>query len=152
LAIVVAFVLAVAPIRASWIEFWYSTVTYPPIQRTLTPISNLVPFAILDLLLLLLIPTVAIRMVVAVRQAWRTRDARPVGRTGLRFVAMAAALYSACLALWGLTSRRVRMADRLMLDRAAPTSEQVLELGLTAASEMNSLYAAAHEQVVSGAE
>jgi hypothetical protein len=65
---------------------------------------------------------------------------------------MAAALYVAFLALWGLNYRRVRMAERLVLERAAPTSEQVVGLGLNAVSEMNRLYPAAHEQLVVGAE
>jgi hypothetical protein len=39
-----------------------------------------------------------------------------------------------------------------VLDRAAPTSEQVVGLGLDAVSEMNRLYAGAHEQLVVGAE
>src|SRR5678816_268610 len=37
------------------------------------------------------------------------------------------------------------MEDRLVLDRPAPNSEQVVELGLNAVSEMNRLYSTAHE-------
>jgi hypothetical protein len=152
LAIVAAVVLAFAPIPASWVEFWYSSAAYPRIERTLTPVSNLVPFAILDLLLLIVVPTVVIRVIAAVRMSWRARDLRPFGRTVFHLLATAAALYIAFLALWGLNYRRVRMADRLVLDRTAPTSEQVVGLGLNAVSEMNRLYVQAHEQVVVGAE
>jgi Protein of unknown function (DUF3810) len=152
LAIVAALVLAVAQIPAEWVEFWYSTAAYPLIERTLVPFSNLVPFAILDLLLLIVVPTVAIRLVEAVRESWRERALRPLGRTVFHLVATTAALYIAFLALWGLNYRRVRMADRLVLDRTAPSSEQVVELGLNAVSEMNRLYASAHEQLVADAE
>ena len=152
LTIVAAVALAFAPLPASWVEFWYSTIAYPRIERTLTPFSNLFPFAFLDLLLLIVVPTVVIRIIAAVRESRRTRALRPVGRTAFHLVAAAAALYVAFLALWGLNYRRVRMTDRLVLDRAAPTSEQVVALGLTAVSEMNRLYAAAHEQLVAGAE
>jgi hypothetical protein len=144
--IVIAVLLAVAPIPSSWIEFGYSTSAYPRIERTLTPLSNLVPFAILDLLLLIVVPTVVFRLVTAGRESWRVRGVRPFGRTVFHLLATTAALYIAFLALWGLNYRRVRMADRLVLDRATPTSEQVVELGLNAVSEMNRLYAAAHEQ------
>jgi hypothetical protein len=77
---------------------------------------------------------------------------RPLGRTLFQLLAVTAALYVAFLALWGFNYRRVRMADRLVLDRAAPTSDQVIELGLTAASEMNRLYTPAHAQLVVGSE
>jgi hypothetical protein len=150
--IVAAVALAFAPIPASWVEFWYSTGAYPRIERTLTPFSNLVPFAILDLLLVIVIPTVLIRVIAAVRVSWRMRAVRPFARTVFHLLATAAALYIGFLALWGLNYRRVRMADRLMLDRAAPTSAQVVGLGLNAVSEMNRLYAGAHEQLVVGAE
>src|SRR5262245_13362653 len=152
LAMLTAVALAFWPIPASWVEFWYSTTTYPRIQRALTSFSNLVPFAILDLLLLILVPTVVIRVIAAVRVSWRARTLRPFGRTVFHLIATVAALYIAFLALWGLNYRRVRMADRLVLDRATPTSEQVVEFGLNAVSEMNRLYADAHEQLVVGAE
>jgi hypothetical protein len=152
LAIAAAVALAFAPIPASWVEFWYSTTAYPRIQRLLTPFSNLVPFAILDVLLLIVVPTVVFRVVAAVRESWRTRALRPLGRTVFHLLATAAALYVAFLSLWGLNYRRVRMAERLVLDRAAPTPEQVVALGLTAVSEMNRLYADAHEQLVAGGE
>ena len=152
LTIVVALVLAIAAIPASWVEFWYSTAAYPRIERTLTPFSNLVPFAILDVLLMIVVPTGLIRLVVSARESWRARDVGPLGRTVFQLLAATAALYILFLALWGLNYRRVRMADRLVLDRAAPTSEQVVALGLTAVSEMNRLYADAHQQLVAGGE
>ena len=150
--IIFALALAVVPISASWVEFWYSTTAYPRIQRTLTPFSNLVPFAILDLLLVIAVPTVVFRLVAAGRESWHLRGVRPFGRTVFRLLATTAALYIAFLALWGLNYRRVRMPDRLVLDRPAPNSGQVVELGFTAVSEMNRLYSTAHEQRVVGSE
>ena len=147
LTVSAALALAVAPIPASWVEFQYSTTVYPRIQRTLTPLSNLVPFAILDVLLLIVVPTVVLRLVAAGRRSWRARAVRPVGQTLFRLLVATAALYVAFLALWGLNYRRVHMTDRLVLDRAAPTSQQVVELGLNAVSEMNRLYTAAHDHL-----
>ena len=49
LAVVLLAVLAgFAPIDTRLVERWYSTGIYPPIQQVLTPVSNLVPFALLD--------------------------------------------------------------------------------------------------------
>ena len=45
-----ALVMGVAPLPAGIVERWYSTGIFPVIQRLLTPVSNLVPFAIFDAL------------------------------------------------------------------------------------------------------
>jgi Protein of unknown function (DUF3810) len=152
LTIVTAVALAVAPFSPSWIESWYSTAAYPRIERILTPFSNLVPFALLDVWLLILVSTVVVAILTAAREGWHTRSLRPLLRTVFHLVTTIAALYIAFLALWGLNYRRIRMPDRLVLERAAPSSQQVLDLGLTAVGEMNRLYAAAHQQLVVGAE
>ena len=78
LLVVAAVTLAVAPLRPSWIESWYSATFYPRIERTLTPISNQLPFALLDLLLVVLVAAVLVSVGGAVRDAWRTRSVRRV--------------------------------------------------------------------------
>jgi Protein of unknown function (DUF3810) len=147
-----ALVLASVPLSAGWVEVSYSTWLYPRIERALTPLSNLFPFAILDLLVVLLIPTVLIRLFVATREAWRAHSIRRFTRTVAHVVATVAALYLIFLVLWGLNYRRVRMPERLVLDRAVPTAEQVVDLGLSAVDQMNRLYGAAHQQATPGAE
>jgi hypothetical protein len=147
-----AVVLALAPIPSLWVESWYSTAAYPRIERALTPISNLIPFAILDVLLLVVVPTTVITLFTAVQGLWRTRTIGPFARTVLHLVTTAAAIYLAFLGLWGLNYRRVRMPERLVLERAAPSSTEVVELGLRAVVEMNRLYAPAHQQLVVDAE
>jgi hypothetical protein len=152
LTVLAAGVLAVAPIPSSWVETWYSTGVYPRIERSLTPLSNRIPFAILDVLLLIVVPTAVVSLVSATADAWRTRTVGRLGWTVVHVVAATAALYIAFLGLWGLNYRRVRMPERLVLDRQLPTSDQVVELGLTAASEMNRLHAAAHQELTVDSE
>ena len=147
-----ALVLAFLPLSPGWVEVSYSTWLYPRIERVLTPLSNLVPFAALDLLVVLLIPTVLIRLFVATREAWRARAIRRFTQTVAHLVATVAALYLIFLLLWGLNYRRVRMPERLVLDRTVPTTEQVVELGLSAVDQMNRLYGAAHQEATPGAE
>ena len=144
--------LALVPLSASWVEAWYSTAVYPRVERTLTSFSNLFPFAILDPLLLVVVLATLIGLAAGVRNASRTRTIRPLGHTLVHLAAATATLYIVFLLLWGLNYRRVRMPDRLVLDRAAPASDQVVELGMTAVSEMNRLYAAAHQKLVVGSE
>lgn len=152
LTIVAAVAVAATPVSASWIESWYSTSAYPRIARTLTPLSNLVPFAIFDVLLLVVIPTFVITLAAAVRALWRTRAFPQFLRTLVRLLTTVAALYLMFVGLWGLNYRRVRMPDRLVLERTMPDSEQVVKLGLTAVGEMNRLHATAHQQLAVGAE
>ena len=49
-----AAVAAVLPRSGGLVERWYSNGLFPPLQRLLTSASNLVPFALFDLLVLLL--------------------------------------------------------------------------------------------------
>ena len=48
--IVAAVVCALAPLSPSLVERWYSTGVYPRVQHVVTPISNLIPFALFDVL------------------------------------------------------------------------------------------------------
>jgi Protein of unknown function (DUF3810) len=147
-----ALVVAVVPLNPVWVEASYSTRIYPRIERALTPLSNLAPFAILDVLLLLIVPTVLIRIIVAARDAWRMRTITRFMRTATHVLATAAVLYLVFVLVWGLNYRRIRMSERLVVDRAVPAPEQVIDLGLAATGEMNRLYDAAHQQTTTGAE
>ena len=140
-----AAILGLAPLRASWIEGWYSIAVYPRLERILTPVSNVVPFAVLDPLLVALTAVVLLSLTLAVRHAWKTRTFRRLARTLGHLAAGAAAVYVMFLLLWGFNYRRVQMADRLVVDRARPTPEQVVELGLMAVAQMNALYPSAHQ-------
>src|SRR5687768_16012864 len=48
--VLVAVVCALAPLSPSLVERWYSTGMYPRVQHVVTPISNLIPFALFDVL------------------------------------------------------------------------------------------------------
>jgi len=137
--------LAVVPLPAAFVESWYSTGLYPHIQRTLTPLSNAVPFAFLDILLVAAAVGVCLPLGRAIGRAWRARTLMPLVRTLAHLLATAAGIYVLFMLLWGLNYRRIHMPDRLVLGPAGPTTEEVVQLGLKAASEMNVLYAAAHE-------
>ena len=145
-AVAVAVVLALAPTRPQSIEGWYSTAAYPRLERALTPLSNGLPFALLDLLLVLVVVVVVTSVGSAARVAWRTRAFGRLGRTLGHVAAGAALIYVLFLLLWGFNYRRVQMPDRLVLDRDRPMPEQVVELGMMAVGQMNTLYAAAHTE------
>jgi hypothetical protein len=143
--VVLALLAGVAPIDSRLVEQWYSTGIYPAIQQILTPISNLVPFALLDVLLVLALCTAVIMLVRGFLQARRKKAWRPILITLVRLAATGAVIYLAFLAVWGLNYRRVPMVARLVLDRAA-SPEAILELGRTAVRQLNALHSSAHAE------
>lgn len=145
-AVVMALVAALAPIEARFVERWFSTGLYPYIQRALTPVSNLVPFALFDVMTLAAGLAVIVATVRAVLAARPARDWRPLRRLGARLVTAAAVGYLCFLGLWGLNYRRVPMSERLVLDRPAPSADAALELGLLAVERLNALHALAHAE------
>jgi hypothetical protein len=132
------------PIDAGSIERWYSTSIYPGIQRLVTPVSNLVPFALFDVLTVLAVVVLIFAAAVAIARARAERRLQPIGTLVLSLVTAAAVAYLVFLALWGLNYRRISMAERLVLTPQAPSTEQVVKLGFEAVRHMNTLYSGAH--------
>ena len=144
LVVLSALAAAIVPIDNDRIEHGYSLSVYPVIQRLVTPVSNLVPFAVFDVLTVVAAAVLIVASVIAVSRARAKRRFQPVAAL-LRSMATAAAVaYLVFLACWGLNYRRIPMAERLVLDRAAPTTEQVVKLGFEAIGHMNRLHDEAH--------
>jgi hypothetical protein len=137
---------AFASIDPHLIERWYSTGIYPLIQQVVTPVSNLVPFALLDVLALVAFGALLIMLVRSVLQARRKKTWKPIFSTGVRLITAGALVYLLFLAVWGLNYRRVSMAERLVLDRATTSSQAILELGRTSVKQLNEMHAAAHSE------
>ena len=142
--VALALLAGVVPIEPGIVERWFSTAFYRAIQRLLTPITNLAPFAIFDLLTLAAAALLAIGTARAVRRARRERSLRPLLTGAIALVTATAAVYLAFLGLWGLNYRRVPMTERLVLERPAPATDAVAALGLEAVGQLNTLYQDAH--------
>ena len=144
--LVVALALAAgfAPIPPPTIERWFSTGVYPALQRHLTQLSNLLPFAVLDVLALAGCAAIAVTVVRVAYAARKTRRVLPVFRALGHVAAAAAIVYLAFLMLWGFNYRRVPMEDRLVMDAGAATPQAVTALGLEAATQLNALHEEAH--------
>jgi hypothetical protein len=135
---------ALAPLPPSLIENWFSTGLYPAVQGVLTPVSNLVPFAILDLLLVGALVAVVLALIRAVRSARRDHRLMPIVQLARGLLVAASIVYLVFLAAWGFNYRRVPMGQRLVVASEAPTGDAVVGLGLEAARRINGLYAEAH--------
>ena len=129
-----------APMPPAAVERWYSTGLYPALQRTITPVSNALPTAVLDFLVAGAIVFAAWTLFQAGRTARRTRRAGPVISALGRLVTAAAAAYLVFLVMWGLNYRRMPMSERLDVGQGTIGSGAVVALGLEAASEINRLY------------
>lgn len=142
--VLVALVCALAPLSPSLVERWYSTGVYPRVQHLVTPVSNLIPFALFDVLT---IGAAGLVIGALVRGLRRARQARrwSIAFTALGHIIVGAAVtYLVFLAIWGFNYRRVPMSQRLVLETTAPSGESVLALGLQAVQELNALHGGAH--------
>ena len=150
--VVSAGLLAWAPLPPAGIERWYAQSLYPHLQQAITSVTNALPFAFLDILLILTVLIAGVCLVRAWRRSRRTRSIRPLAGYVWALLTAAAALYLVFLAIWGLNYRRIPMVQRLELSRPAPDSEAVTELAMVAARRLNELYSSAHDRGWSGAE
>jgi hypothetical protein len=144
LIVVCALAAAFVPMDSATIERAYSTSVYPKIQAIVTPVSNFVPFAVFDVLTVLVVVVLVLDGSVAIWRAKTDRSWRPIGSLLMAFIGFAAFLYLLFLAMWGLNYRRVPMIERLEIAAAPPTTDQVMKLGFEAIRQLNTLHAQAH--------
>jgi hypothetical protein len=133
---------ALVPLPAGIVERWYSAGVYPPLQRVVTSLSNLFPFALLDVLLVVVPVTWIVTAARDVRRS--TRRLRTFARWTLRTVAAAAAFYLLFLAMWGLNYRRVPLERKLHFDARAVSATSARDVAQLAVSRLNALFAEAH--------
>jgi len=131
---------ALAPVPAAIVERQYSEMLYPPMQRALTGLSNLVPFALVDGLLVAGVAWLAWQIARASARrrldGWRRVSLRLLERVA----AAAAILYLVFLATWGLNYRRVTLMGRVRFDPQAVSASAARVLALTTVGRVNDLY------------
>jgi hypothetical protein len=132
---------ALAPLPHNLVEAWYSNRLYPSIQTAVTPLTNRVPFALLDVAFLIVLGIVLLRFVRGIRR-------RGFGRTVvggfLPFATLVSIVYLVFLAMWGLNYRRVPIEQKLTFDDGRVTRDAVRKLGEQAVGMLNTSYDAAH--------
>jgi hypothetical protein len=143
LIVAAAAAAALAPMPPWIVERSYSNGVYPPLQRTLTSFSNRLPFAIFDVLWI---------GAIAFAGTWTYRRLRAsprlpaLRRMFVEALTAASIVYLVFLMTWGLNYRRVALADRVDFNPARITREAAGALGSRVAGELNTFYAAAHQQ------
>ena len=140
--IAAAVVAALVRLPPAWVERWYSEGVYLAVQARLTPLSNLVPWALFDPLLAAAAVGLVAAWARALRRAPRGRRWTALPGIGLSTLSAAAWAYLAFLAIWGLNYERVPLADKLRFDPASVTRGAQRALALTAAAQLDALYPA----------
>ena len=144
--VAVAAAAAVLPLPPAPVERWYSSLIYPAIQRVLTPFSNLVPFAIFDVLgaaALCALAVTGYRLVATL--GWRRGGIRLAGVA----IVSASAAYLVFLVTWGLNYRRVPIMEKVVFDPSRIGRAAAHDLGNTNTATLNRLYASAHGSALS---
>jgi hypothetical protein len=133
-------------IPAAWVEHFYSRGVYAWLQPMLTGVSNRVPFALFDVLIvaggvLLLVAT--LRMI---GRALRGRALREIGRFVLNLLAGAGLVYLVFLGAWGLNYERQPLARRLVFNEDAAGHDAVVRLADDTVRQLNQLHDRAHRE------
>ena len=142
--VAVALLAAVLPTPPEAVERLYSTGAYLALQTRLTGLSNLVPFALNDPLVVIVagvwIAALTGDLVRGVRGRWWRVAANLVVRT----LVLTSALYLAFLLVWGLNYRRTPLADKLQFDAGRVSPDAARLLAVDAVDRLNALYDRAH--------
>lgn len=143
-AVTAALALALLPLPSATVERYYSAWFYPAVQRVVTPLSNLVPFALFDLL----IGGAVLWLLLSAFRDGRQRRSRGAMRTLLALISrtalVCAFLYLFFLIAWGLNYRRVPLHAKVAFDASAATAVRARALAQTAVERLNGLHLQAH--------
>jgi len=130
-----------APIPAPLVERWYSSALFPLVQRTVTAASNLTAVAWLDLFIVIVVASLALR---TLRDAARWPFSRVVLRLAGRLVSLAAVVCLAFVLLWGLNYRRTPLRDKVAYQPSRITIDAATALARETVTRVNALHAQAH--------
>jgi hypothetical protein len=139
--VALAVAAALVPLPRWAVEHWYSQGLYPAIQSYVTPATNRVPVALLDVTAAVLLIWGTWRLVRALRASDRLRALAKAAGGLLTF---ACASYLLFLVLWGLNYQRVPLREKLELDESRVTQDAAVQFATAAVSRINALYPQAH--------
>ncbi|MCX6544812.1 MAG: DUF3810 family protein [Acidobacteria bacterium] len=126
--IVTAALLIAVRWPAGLVEQWYARSVYPPMQSIATGASNLVPFALLDALIVAGVLWL-VWGVARVTRGGRGRRWRALARAVLNLGTVAAAAFIAFYGCWGLNYQREPVAAWLDFDESRITPDRAGALG-----------------------
>jgi hypothetical protein len=126
---------ALLPVPAGLVERWFSRGWFPPAQRALTGVSNAVPFALLDALIITALAALAWQFVSVAGGPRGSRGRRLLDLAWRAALAVAVA-YLAFVFLWGANYRREPITAWVDFDDRRVTADSVVALNETAIAEV----------------
>ena len=135
-----ALLAAVVPTPPQLVERLYSTGAYLALQTRLTEASNLVPFALIDPLVVIVAGVWIVALVGDLVRGVRGRWWRVAGNLVVRTLVLTSALYLAFLLVWGLNYRRAPLTDKLQFDAGRVSPDAARLLAMAAVDALNVLY------------
>ncbi len=123
-AITLALLLALFAFPAAWIERFYTGGFYSRLQSVITPVTNLLPFALGDLLIIALIISIPAWWIVRIKRA-KGKRLSETGHLAFNTLTLAAIIFLGFLILWGFNYQRQPLAARLDYDNARLTDDTV---------------------------
>jgi hypothetical protein len=142
-AIVAAAVAAaLIPLPPAAVDRWYSARLFATLQPLITSLSNLAPFALLDVLLGVLLAAWIMLAARDLRRSSRRADAAL--RVAVRTLVWCAVSYLVFLMVWGLNYRRPRLRETLAYTASAVTPGAAADAARRVVERLNALHDPAH--------
>ena len=123
--VLLAAVVALAPRPDLLVESVYAARLYPAIQAVMTDVSNAVPFAIFDVVLVVALMAAVWLWGRAILQARRARSVAPLAGAAWRTIVAASAAYLWFVLMWGLNYARPPLESLLAFDQSKVTPQAV---------------------------
>lgn len=142
--IIFALALALIPIPAALVERLYSNGLYPNLQSVSTPVANLIPFALVDVLIASVFVGLPAWWAVRVAGAGRGRRKMAAARLAFHTLTLAAVIFLAFQLLWGFNYEREPLASKLDYDEERLTGEALRQLRRVSVENLNAESAEAH--------
>ncbi|HSE97020.1 MAG TPA: DUF3810 domain-containing protein [Blastocatellia bacterium] len=150
--IALALLLLFVPLPAGFVEQFYSTGIYPFFQSALTPLTNLAPFAIVDLLLIVSAVGLPTWWITRIVKAGRGRRARATGRLLFNTIVLLAGLFLVFEVLWGFNYMRKPLAAKLEYDEKRLTQDSLKHLARATVAGLNRESSFVHSEEWPGEE
>ena len=140
---VLALAAALIPWPAAFVERVYWRTFYLKIQPVLTSLSNLLPIALLDVAVVILL---GVLITVFIRGKRTGGWATALTSTLTWLLTTTAVIYLLFLITWGLNYRRVPLEAKLDFDRSRVSRDSAIRLATEATARLNAGHARAHAQ------
>jgi hypothetical protein len=143
--VVLAVLLTLFQLPASFIERFYTNGFYARLQSFCTPLTNLLPFAIYDLLIIALIAGLPAWWLVRIVKAEKGRRLRRAAILFVNTIVMAALVFLIFQLLWGFNYMREPLRQKLDYNTERINEEVALHLYRSCVERLNAEVEEAHQ-------